>query len=415
MQLVDIVVLIVLGSHSVSSFTSCRDAFSCAHLNVTDTSTDTTGYIECAGYKSCYNATVIENKEPNGATIMCHGSYSCENANSIKASNYSTISCYGLSSCTNIRKPFISTVNAYIDCYGELSCANSKFYTIDSEVHCKSDRSCKNSIFQRSKNNWFSGHLAGLNAVFLNNVSDIEYTYNGSGLGTDSTSYYQSYYYFEGRDSGYNTTIYCNDNQICNIECHSNACNNLNLICNGNCTFNIDCDYAEYSDNACRSNISSKLLTDSQSFKDTFFESRLSDGNKTVIFYQLPSLLNKTITDYDNSIALYSNRNGLHCDDTNECRNRLQLNNSNGGIYCTAYYSCKGVGDISIYVNISEILTTNVTHSPAIRFDGYESGVDVGNIVAQQDGSDIFFSGAGYFTTEQGLYWYFCVERLNCR
>ena len=46
---------------------------------------------------------------------------------------------------------------------------------------------------------------------------------------------------FEGGQSGYNATIICGNGHYCGISCFGGSCNNLTLICDGNCTFMIDC------------------------------------------------------------------------------------------------------------------------------------------------------------------------------
>ena len=97
--------------------------------------------------------------------------------------------------------------------------------------------------------------MAGLNAIFISLPLP---TTNSNTNNSISTSYL-----LRGRESGYNATFICSNYNTCDIECRSDACNHVRLMCgsinygivtnqilydvdsdNNLCTWNIRCWYS---------------------------------------------------------------------------------------------------------------------------------------------------------------------------
>ena len=354
----------------------CLDAYECAFDSISETGT--TG-LNCFGYYSCGRATLLES--PGQSPIYCFGSYSCYKARVIQHTSlaYSRyITCYSLYSCAMVNH--IYNENGPVVCYGELSCFQSKIFVIQDNLSCAGVRSCAQIVAVTNNNNWFGGYLSAQNATFYSNNSFVNY-------------------YFRGSKSGYDATIICNNNHTCNIECNTDACNNLKLKCNGNCTFIINCDFAEKSD-ICPNGYQLQELTNGES---------------------IPSLLNVTMSDYSNSYeACYTPTTGaINCGDDQECQNELlDTRESMVSVCCNGYRSCRYA------INITTVISLNSTNV-AVRCDGYYGCDDVSHIIAV-NGGNIYLTtydnaasvndadGDGIIETNE-YYDIFCTGYFICR
>lgn len=226
---------------TISQTGQCFTAKSCVGETINGTSDE---HINCFGYGSCLNATHIETNrsEMDACSICCTGSYSCFNAKTIRRSAVANgeVWCNGLLSCAFVSDMHVE--QGLVSCSGEQSCRGSRItlgptaQNSDENLQCWGDRSCMDTNVTTQYATLMSGHLSGTNGVFYSD---------------DNTTKYQFY----GSNSGYNATIVCGTGHTCKVICTGNGCNGLTLVCqdksgsNTNCTFNVDCNYAEKSDN----------------------------------------------------------------------------------------------------------------------------------------------------------------------
>ena len=97
-----------------------------------------------------------------------------------------------------------------LKCYGEASCYKIQNATSDT-IYCHGFRSC---LELEGRHNTYVG-TAGV-------------------LSLKNTILYDPFdVYSRGFYSGYNATIYCAYDKLCNIYCYSNGCQNLHLVCVG--------------------------------------------------------------------------------------------------------------------------------------------------------------------------------------
>ena len=378
-----------------SQLVICRNARSCM-----DNSIVAAGQIQCRGYLSCANAML----ESTSNLISCHGSFSCYQSSVLTAAN--SIYCYGLFSCLQVVLAYFQG-NLY--CWGEKSCYNGKFiqnsdYEYGRVIDCTGQESCAQSIFiinTTITNVYLSAHLASTNSVFYSNLSNFSNT-------TGTTNYY-----FYGEYSGYNATIICENEAICNINCYANGCNKLNLICNANCS--IDCTNAEYDSNIC------------------------PNGYNSSNFYQLPNLNNITISTYDNSINVCNATltGGINCDDQSdsECQDAiLDLTSTHSPVCCTASSGC-WESDITIDITSSSNPNSATIGNIGLRCDGGGSCREVeatiiGNVYMSgsfgmysdsqlecSESFDIFCAGfyGCWRTVIQNSNNLYCLTELSCK
>lgn len=206
---------------------TCRNAFSCFSGNIIAPDSQ---HVECDGYRSCQQATKIQTSSTNG--IYCYGSYSCEKSTLISRTGTASsgdVRCYGLNACANVE--YIETDGGFVNCAAEYSCTNTRINS-QGRINCRGYHSCSNSNITLSTDTsiYLDGALSAMNSVLYSGDNDVSFV-------------------FEGFDSGYNTTIVCNHNQICTVVCRGASCDGLNLTCNdgANCTFTADCDSAQRS------------------------------------------------------------------------------------------------------------------------------------------------------------------------
>ena len=170
----------------------------------------------------------------------------------------------------------------------------SKSSTITNELgntYCNGEQSCAESPIEMSRTGYkllCRGDHSCFESDIVSTVADIGIFMHGdlSGLNAkisiEGTSV-SSYWYFYGSSSGYNASIECSSSQTCNIYCHGNACNEINLINNGG---NVICHTslsAEKSD----------VCPDGYDVPD-FIDS-------------IPILVNTTVSTYENSVLVCNN------------------------------------------------------------------------------------------------------------
>ena len=137
---------------------------------------------------------------------------------------------------------------------------------------------------------------------------------------------------FRGANGGYNATMICGNGLTCDINCFNDACDNLKLTCEnenndyGNCTFEIICVHTEY---------------DSINCPDSYQLPSIMDGHD----FTMPSLLNVTMSTYENSYIL-CNSSLKHCVDFDDLECVYQNINTTAiesPICCSGGYSCQHV------------------------------------------------------------------------
>lgn len=378
----------------IDATSKCHDSHECALVDVIS---NATSEVECYGHYSCAQAGLIETI--GSYEIQCFGSYSCYKADLIQRTTASgagddsiSIRCDALFSCAFV--DFIHNYNGTVRCRGVKSCFATKI-TIESSsfndyVQCDSNQACSNSIITSHGLNIIHGYAAAQNSIFYSNSSIVTYR-------------------FRAMDSGYNATIVCGTNHTCTIDCHSNACSNLHLMCNGSdSSYNISNSVNE----ACFFNISCSSAEESDICPDGY---KLTQTDS----YPLPNVLNVTMTTYDNSIdPCYSPlTNAESCEGFRECRSD-NFNNENVSICCSGYYSCLEVTNMTTLVYVNE--SKSNSEFVAIRCDGVFSCTGADNYIIGKNGGNLYFSG-GWTSQNTGKiestlnYDVFCNGVAACR
>lgn len=352
------------------AITSCHSAYSCQLSSIIATSMEN---VECYGYYSCYQSSINASRT---GKILCYGAYSCFNSSYLYIDRDATsqdykLACHGLFSCAFV-KSIYNDGGTNTNCFGELSCYQSNISAIpNGTITCDGDRSCANATVTGAQHNYIRANFACYNAIL--NAYNYKYTYRSSVIK----------FYMDANNAGYGATIICGDGIRCLIYCNGNACNNLTLVCHdhgtNNCSFEIDCSYAEKSD-IC--------------------------PNGYQLPFILPSLFDHVqFSTYDNSYnpCVSSNTNAINCHDYNECDyNSIDINttittldtsknkNDSFPICCTAANGCIG------YINITNKINLNSTiniHDTAIRCDGHSSCKNIQNFILAKNGGNVYFTG----------------------
>ena len=341
----------------------CYNAYECAYDTIFESGTAS---IQCLGDHSCYDADAIFSTSQSN--IYCHGSYSCSSSTIIQHTGTSeydrAIRCFGLNSCSHV--DLIYNAFGDLQCWGELSCASSSITLNNGDLYCWGDRSCANTTIESGGTNYISGHMAAYKAVFKS---------------LKATNY--ATYEFYGTESGKHAVILCRDNTYCTVNCYGNACNDLTLKCGddkyddtGNCTFHIDCRYAE----------KSNICPDRDSFSSYGF------------MYSIPSLEDTVMSDKNNSeyaCQNSTNPNTIVCGDVLECSNEKSLDTRDtvAPICCTGTYGCYNVTNITSCTD-SNHSRSERNYDVAIRCDGYKSCDDIKSTIKAINGGNIYLSGA---------------------
>ena len=314
-------IYILISKKAGNAQTQCHLEEECIFATLSSSTDD----IECYGYRSCEQASSITST--NGAYIWCDGAYSCYKALIIQTtstSDVATLNCRGLFSCAFVQS--ISIANGNVNCRSEQSCINSMLtLSPDRYILCTGYRSCANTI-ATSGTFILHGSLSSINATFYSNAA---------------TTTYQ----FWGFESGYNSTVICNDSHTCIIECYGNGCADVTLQCatSGMCTFMVDCQFAQFDEINCP--VGYQLPSD---------------------INPMPSLRNMTVSTWENSYALCKNST-KHCHDYEECNSEpvVTTDDNPSPICCTGSRSCNYATNISAFIG-------NGSHT-AIRCDAEDA------------------------------------------
>lgn len=357
-QLFLLVLLAIVSKHELhdrvngQSMHHCHNAYQCALTTVEDTSSPSRK-IECYGYHSCSQAIKIESTA--NASIECYGGYACAGATLIQhiGTSYSKhIRCYGSFSCA-----FVDTIyNQYgrVYCSGELSCTKSTIIVENDKIYCSGSRGCYQSDLRSASHFFMVGHLGAQDAI----IRCGNYN-NNSNVVLD----------MDGYDAGNGAKLICNG--VCNVNCYAGGCNNFTFGCeknNTNCSINIDCIDAEYSD-AC------------------------PNGYIIPQYLSIPNLREKDFSTYNNSDESCHNTYALNCDDYRECYN-ISSFDRNGTICCTSYEACKSSINITINMN-AYVNDSNYSYNRydiAFRADGFFSAGQMPGTVLAQNGGDVYFA-----------------------
>lgn len=377
-----VLILIFVDKTSCNTL-DCASAYDCSNQDILFRN----GSIKCYGDHSCSHSnvtidtTAFEYPSITRYDLDCYGSHACFGSNKLEIISQNLknifIHCNGLYSCANIESISFSlgnrTTSSKLRCYGESACANSTIYTADNTIiWADTERGIADSIVISQGNDvqvTATGRLSAQNTIFYSNGSNNLYKFVGSG-------------------SGNNSTIYCANNQTCQVKCNHNACNFVNFRCwngnnegddNYNCTFDVTCSNAEKSD-ICPDGLNIVTIIDAiQQFS--------SIDNIENIVYQIGNInindWNTSMTSQENSQGICSNYNNLKnsttasdnifCNDYNECTLSRNTSNttysltrndtSNGTICCLGANTC---------TDITRITTSSMTNI-GIRCDGYLS------------------------------------------
>ena len=302
--------------------------------------------------KSCASVTQINNYM---GRLLCDAESACSSSTIYNYNSGYNIEMYSLGINT-------STSGCYVDCAGTRSCADSIIYTNGTVVV-------------------LSGHLAAQNTIFYDS------TFNTSG--------FVSRFYFYGANSGDGATIICNNsvnNIPCDIEieCHSNGCNNLTLICGNNnfnsiqeCGFKLDCNFGQ-SIGVC---INSK-----NSFVDWSDDIQLMSWTE---FSSVESSQDECST-VINGNAISCNDFGyasLICQENKTVTQILSNSNDIDTVCCSASKSCDSVPNITFF--------EREDNRVLLRCDGGSSCARIEEIIARNVGNQnnsknsfLFMSGA---------------------
>ena len=192
---------------------NCNGAFECFGEIINETEEV---IIDCFGRGSCAQGMIRNNIIGDGTSgkIRCYGARSCQSISLLDGNGEEPAGMRGYLSGAWTETLIASTVN----CYGEASCYNIVNTTSD-VIECFGFRSCLGLQGINNDNVYGYGVLSLENSI-LHNPGNVE---------------------LYGFYSGYNSTIYCDYNTTCSIDCHSNGCDNLNLVC-GSMNDWTDCD-----------------------------------------------------------------------------------------------------------------------------------------------------------------------------
>ena len=347
----------------------CSTAFGCAETSITEASGSGNENIQCFGYGSCWKAISLTNAGEFG--IQCHGSYSCYSATEIQRTSSGDekhIFCYGLLSCAYANT--ISNINGDIYCGAALSCIGATIYVDDTDdsLYCYGIKSCAESTIHVSNIAALYGYLAAQDATLYSDVSGVTFR-------------------FWGKESGRDATVICGNGHTCYIDCYSDGCNDLTLICSGDCTFDITCDkYAELSDvcdDADDSNSVGRRVT------DEFASELISFADDNVYEQYEFSLFENSFNICDSSNVA----NAVICDDSQECMssgNVMSTNSNPGPVCCLSYSACDTVNNITSVIDLNDN-SIKYLNRTAIRCDGYLSCEDVTDGIVATNGGNVCF------------------------
>ena len=306
--------------------------------------------IECDGYYSCSDSEQVL----SSTRTRCSGGSSCSNSQFVFTLEY--LDCRGGASCTNINR-----ISSYeeIYCIAFHSCANSVLHAPNSSVYCDGEYGCDSSVIIYGIEEVIARSAFGLTNAIINYK-------NKTGIGSQYTSIQNITVKLYGYLAGYNTTIYCNQGDRCEIECFGNGCVGTVLICSNEAVLcQVDCLNSTSSDCATIINVNTS------SWDIMANETVLLSLSDIEVDYDL-LLLYPNIQNYDLNLT-NSNGNGIgsvefyermndrcrnvnrsntkSCQDSNDCAHTsIDRSNKNGEnlLCCTGEDGCQ---ESRIYLN----------------------------------------------------------------
>ena len=334
-------------------------------------------------YDDCVNTSIIGGY----FDISCSGSYSCAHSTLV---SLASLDCYGSMSCLKSVK--IESANAWgLYCYGEHSCAFVSYYRSGVEILGCGWRSLvgTNAVTWWHISAWASAYgsesIIHSNVNYERSLSDTGWvkcyskfgmyntTINTTGVATFKAQFY-------GYHCGFNTTIMCDKDSQCNINCCGNSCQNLNIICQGDCDISCDDNYnvcpTIVINNTSNHNTSSSSLDDLLTMSDLL--SLMDDiyANSSITWMlndiHISSILPETYLEIKNNLNSIDYNNNYNnttcfilCIDESECKNKSMLilisSSNNINICCLGRESC----------SYNDIINYNLTHSNILCAGGW--------------------------------------------
>ena len=308
----------------------CDSAYQCYGTSRTNPS------IDCAGYHSCDSASWTQ-LSTYSSDCSCSGSYSCYQGLSFY--NFGDYYCAGLFSCAYMTYLY-SSDGTDVECYGEKSCVESLIYGYD--IYCYGFDSCVGSRIYLRGTLFIYSPMAAKDSLIYSDSNSVNL-------------------YFYGGYTGYDTTVVCDNGDICNIYCFDNGCNDLSLASVGG-VFNITCEIGSYNSSICP-NETSYALTENSLIKNAEFE--------WLDVINLYSSFNTPTQEAQFVDTICQNTNTINCDDYNDDECQSTFTNYNGSICCSGKFSCDYISIIT-HNNISSNNNNNIYNS-SHRCDGAAS------------------------------------------
>ena len=254
-------------------------------------------------------------------------------------------------------------------CYGDSSCRNVTHFETNSHTYCHGYRSCFGSTFERTRptnsdaNIEFYGDESGaFTTLNLNQSTNIYAMGRLSMYKSNINMYVSSTVSAQGFGSLIGVKLYCQEGEICKIDCYDYGCYNVSSV-TGNGSYDIDCTYNKIWNILCH---------------DHELEEDLEQNDISIVaLNDLPS--NITPIDYENidtySLCLNSSILGINCGNYQECQNKT-LNYTNGAICCSSQSACK-YSSAMLNINLSNN-KININDRIGIYCDGSSSCQDSG-------------------------------------
>ena len=179
------------------------------------TSLSSGGQLNCFGLCSCADIQTLTHSSGSNA-IQCSGVRSCSLCDDFNCAYLTRGN--GFMSLAGNKDV---SVRSKIDCWGEAACYAMGSVISTPLLNCDSLNACKDITNYDDSN----GDASEIDAVFVAGMFGLQnsvlFSYE------DITNTYQFFGWF----SGYNTSIYCQVDHTCSIECYQNGCDNLNFYC----------------------------------------------------------------------------------------------------------------------------------------------------------------------------------------
>ena len=322
--------------------------------------------INCFGHGSCSGSMINNIGDGSDGSTLCWGLRSCQSVSVFKGTVRYPADLRGY-----LAAAWSQSVNtSYLPCYGEASCYRMENTTSDT-VHCHGFRSCSELQGNNNQDVTGNGVLSLENSIF-HNPSNV---------------------YLHGFYSGYNSTIYCDYDKICNIHCYSNGCENLNLFC-GNADNHTKCNNdnnTNYIFNVCCNETKGIIcpngwgddhdynITNTKEYQGyNLLQTIFGDFNFSMYSLDSVSVQSKYVKDIHHTECSESGyNNNIKCGDSWGCTGDSLINKNN--VCCDAYRSCS-YSNISSFNNLFCDGTQACTTTGHTISGTYIDGDGVGNV-----------------------------------